>query len=271
MGFRILLTHGFITAPSRKYIVILQLYPGGTLSEYAARERIGGTFHSGNVPGLAPTNLGKDTCLCSLRTPLLFLLPPPPLAPTSPPTRQKSAKMTTDGTDNSKHMVPTNCSLIRTRSRYVNLTFTPPYAYITSSRTHLTFPTTNVPALNEFRGHLQPDFSAVGISDFNINEASQNPDNVVTVRHLRKGGSTLQQCSNFASLAHAHISRGATAGDHRELQVEAQNFLLERSARSDVFEERYTRKVKRCKSIATSIDNSTAVTSINGLPWFNIE
>jgi hypothetical protein len=130
---------------------------GGTLSECAARERIGGTFHSGNVPGLAPTNLGKDTCLCSLRTPPLFLLPPPPLAPTSPPTRQKSAKMTTDGTDNSKHMAPTSCSLTRTRSRDVNLTSTPHVrramghlltswidAYITSSRAHLTFSTTNV-------------------------------------------------------------------------------------------------------------------------------
>ncbi|KAJ7884900.1 hypothetical protein B0H13DRAFT_2277925 [Mycena leptocephala] len=130
---------------------------GGTLSECAARERIGGTFHSGNVPGLASTNLGKDTCLCSLRTPPLFLLPPPPLAPTSPPTRQKSAKMTTDGTDNSKHMAPTSCSLIRTRSWYVNLTSTTHVrramgrllnswidAYITSSRTHFTFPTTNV-------------------------------------------------------------------------------------------------------------------------------
>jgi hypothetical protein len=36
---------------------------GGTLSECAARERKGGTFHFGNVPGLALTTLGKDTCL----------------------------------------------------------------------------------------------------------------------------------------------------------------------------------------------------------------
>jgi hypothetical protein len=65
-------------------------FTGGTLSECAARERVGGTFHFGNVPGLAPTNLGKDTCLCSLRIPTLCLLPPPPHAPTSPPMGQNA-------------------------------------------------------------------------------------------------------------------------------------------------------------------------------------
>jgi hypothetical protein len=35
---------------------------GGTLSECAAGERKGGTFYFGNVPGLPPTILGKDTC-----------------------------------------------------------------------------------------------------------------------------------------------------------------------------------------------------------------
>ncbi|KAJ7867036.1 hypothetical protein B0H13DRAFT_1897766 [Mycena leptocephala] len=54
---------------------------GGTLSECAARECKGATFHFGNVPGLAPTTLGKDTCLFFNRAPPLFLLPPPPLTP----------------------------------------------------------------------------------------------------------------------------------------------------------------------------------------------
>jgi hypothetical protein len=35
---------------------------GGTLSECAVREQRGGTYYFGNVPGLAPTILGKDTC-----------------------------------------------------------------------------------------------------------------------------------------------------------------------------------------------------------------
>jgi hypothetical protein len=35
---------------------------GSTLSECAAGERKGGTFYFGNVPGLPPTILGKDTC-----------------------------------------------------------------------------------------------------------------------------------------------------------------------------------------------------------------
>ncbi|KAJ7925807.1 hypothetical protein B0H13DRAFT_2654202 [Mycena leptocephala] len=35
---------------------------GGTLSECATGERKGGTFYFGNVPGLPPTILGKDTC-----------------------------------------------------------------------------------------------------------------------------------------------------------------------------------------------------------------
>jgi hypothetical protein len=46
---------------------------GGTLSKCAVHECKGGTFHFGNVPGLAPTILGKDTC----RHPASFLLPPP--------------------------------------------------------------------------------------------------------------------------------------------------------------------------------------------------
>ncbi|KAJ7909204.1 hypothetical protein B0H13DRAFT_2272965 [Mycena leptocephala] len=76
---------------------------GGTLSECAAREQKGGTFHFGNMPGLATTILGIDMCPFR-QIPPLFLLPPPPLAPTSPPTRQKKrAKIATGGTDNSKH------------------------------------------------------------------------------------------------------------------------------------------------------------------------
>ncbi|KAJ7807636.1 hypothetical protein B0H13DRAFT_1928908 [Mycena leptocephala] len=74
---------------------------GGTLSKCAAHERKGSTFHFGNVPGLAPTTLGKDMC----PHPALFPLPPPThyhLAPTSPPTRQKHIKIPTDGTNNSK-------------------------------------------------------------------------------------------------------------------------------------------------------------------------
>ncbi|KAJ7870393.1 hypothetical protein B0H13DRAFT_2280624 [Mycena leptocephala] len=152
-----------------------------TLNECAARERIGGTFHSGT------TNLGKDTCLCSLCTPPLFLLPPPPLAPTSPPTRQKSAKMTTDGTDQ---------------------------LFIDSDTVSC----------------IQQVF--LGCRDFTLdfNEASQNPDNVEK---------EAQPCSKSVHLQkfcpRAHIFRGATAGDHRESQVEARNFLPETSARSARF------------------------------------
>ncbi|KAJ7850871.1 hypothetical protein B0H13DRAFT_1905487 [Mycena leptocephala] len=65
----------------------------GTLSECAARERRGGTFHFGNVPGLALTILGKHTCLfCPEHIPPPLFLPPPPLAPTHPPTRQGASK-----------------------------------------------------------------------------------------------------------------------------------------------------------------------------------
>ncbi|KAJ7908081.1 hypothetical protein B0H13DRAFT_1878991 [Mycena leptocephala] len=107
--------------------------------------------------------------------------------------------MTTDGTDNSKHMAPTSCSLTRTRSRHVNLTSTP--HPVRSERLDRLF---------------------FGCRDFTLdfNEASQNPDNVEK---------EAQPCT------HAHIFRGATAGDHREFQVEARNFLPETLARLAYF------------------------------------
>ncbi|KAJ7798174.1 hypothetical protein B0H13DRAFT_1933795 [Mycena leptocephala] len=47
---------------------------GGTLNKCAARERKSGTFHFGNVPGLAPTIMGKDTChFCSFPPPTTTL------------------------------------------------------------------------------------------------------------------------------------------------------------------------------------------------------
>ncbi|KAJ7874270.1 hypothetical protein B0H13DRAFT_2279991 [Mycena leptocephala] len=65
---------------------------GGTLSECAAREHKGGTFHFGNVPGLAPTTLGKDTYLFFNRAPPLYLLPPSPLTPNGHPRVENTSK-----------------------------------------------------------------------------------------------------------------------------------------------------------------------------------
>jgi hypothetical protein len=65
------------------------------LSGCAAREREAGTFRFGNVPGL----FWEKTHVFLHRFPPFFLLPPPPFAPTSPPTRQKRVKMPTDGTN----------------------------------------------------------------------------------------------------------------------------------------------------------------------------
>ncbi|KAJ7926298.1 hypothetical protein B0H13DRAFT_2265913 [Mycena leptocephala] len=48
---------GYIPSPAPTYIRM-----PGTLSECAGREQKGGTFHFGNVPGLALTILGIDTC-----------------------------------------------------------------------------------------------------------------------------------------------------------------------------------------------------------------
>ncbi|KAJ7892226.1 hypothetical protein B0H13DRAFT_2038729 [Mycena leptocephala] len=79
----------------------------GTLSKCAAHERKGGTFHFGNVPGLTPTTLGKDTC----RTPALFLLPTTTSRSNQPTHTSKARQIPTDGTNNSKHSATTNSSL----------------------------------------------------------------------------------------------------------------------------------------------------------------
>jgi hypothetical protein len=75
-------------ASSRVYIkgaIYMQSNPrhiqptGGTLNKCAARERKGGKFHFGNVPGLAPTIMGKDTChFCSFPPPTTTLRSNPP-------------------------------------------------------------------------------------------------------------------------------------------------------------------------------------------------
>ncbi|KAJ7851445.1 hypothetical protein B0H13DRAFT_1905130 [Mycena leptocephala] len=86
---------------------------GGTLSECAACERKGDTFHFGNVPGLAPTTLGKDTCLFFNRAPPLYLLPPPPLTPNGHQRVENASKCPpTAPTTRSIIPPPTNSQLI---------------------------------------------------------------------------------------------------------------------------------------------------------------
>jgi hypothetical protein len=72
---------------------------GGTLSECAAGERKDGTFYFGNVPGLPPTILGKDTCRFFATSRLFSSFHHHP----SLQQARQRVKMPTDSTKNPKH------------------------------------------------------------------------------------------------------------------------------------------------------------------------